>query len=230
MRTLSVALFSLLFVGSMAAQTPAASLVGRIADTSGAAIAGASIRIRDVDTNELRTARSGEEGGYAVSSLAPGTYEVMVEKQGFKLTRETSLQLAVDQTARLDIVLQIGAVTESVEVQASVPLRNTETSSRGDVVAPKEIKEMPLNGRDFNDLAFMVPGVQTAEEGGKGSPYVVNGARADASNVTVDGFNNRAMPAPRLVLLWNHCRNSSFRPRATPRSMAAWRAGWLPWR
>src|ERR1035437_584527 len=194
MRTLFVALrlsVSLLFAGLMAAQTPAATLVGRIVDASHAAVVDGAIRVRDVNTNEIRTARSSGEGEYTVSSLPPGSYEVTVEKAGFKLTRETNLELAVEQTARLDVVLQVGAVSESVEVTATVPLLNTETSSRGDVVAPAEITEMPLNGRDFNDLAFMVAGVQTAEEGGKGSPYVVNGARADASNVTIDGFNNQ---------------------------------------
>ena len=191
MRTSYVALLSLLFAGLMAAQTPAATLVGRVIDASRASVVDASIRVRDVNTNEIRTARSTAEGEYTVSTLSPGTYEVTIEKAGFKTLRETALELAVDQTARLDVVLQIGAVTESVEVQATVPLLNTETSSRGDVIAPREITEMPLNGRDFNDLAFMVPGVQTAEEGSKGSPYVINGARADASNVTVDGFNNQ---------------------------------------
>src|ERR1035437_5297181 len=194
MRTLFVALrlsVSLLFAGLMAAQTPAATLVGRIVDASHAAVVDGAIRVRDVNTNEIRTARSSGEGEYTVSSLPPGSYEVTVEKAGFKLTRETNLELAVEQTARLDVVLQVGAVSERVEVAATVPLLNTETSSRGDVVAPAEITEMPLNGRDFNDLAFMVAGVQTAEEGGKGSPYVVNGARADASNVTIDGFNNQ---------------------------------------
>jgi outer membrane receptor protein involved in Fe transport len=191
MRTSYVALLSLLFAGPMAAQTPAATLVGRVIDASRASVADASIRVRDINTNEIRTARSTAEGEYTVSALSPGSYEVTIEKAGFKTLRETALELAVDQTARLDVVLQIGAVTESVEVQATVPLLNTETSSRGDVIAPREITEMPLNGRDFNDLAFMVPGVQTAEEGSKGSPYVINGARADASNVTVDGFNNQ---------------------------------------
>src|SRR6266849_5977157 len=186
MRTMFVALrlssslsLAALFAGLISAQTPSATLVGRVTDASRASVVEASIRVRDAGTNEIRTARTSAEGEYTVSSLAPGTYEVTVEKPGFKMTSETALELAVGQTARLDVVLQIGAVTESVEVQATVPLLNTETSSRGDVIAPREITEMPLNGRDFNDLAFMVPGVQTAEEGSKGSPYVINGARAD---------------------------------------------------
>jgi len=192
MRTMFAVLFA--FAGLLPAQTTSATLVGRIADATHAAVADAAVRARDVNTNEVRTVRSLAEGEYTVSSLAPGTYEVTVEKPGFKLMRESNLELQVGQTARLDIVLHVGAVTDSVEVIASVPLVNTETSSRGDVIAPGEIAEMPLNGRDFEDLAFMVPGVQIAEQGSKGSPYVVNGARADASNVVIDGFNDQNPP------------------------------------
>jgi len=180
----------LLFAGLLAAQTPTATVVGRIVDSSNAAIAGAAVRVRNVNTNEIRTAQSQFDGEYTVSSLSPGVYEVTIEKAGFKQLRESSLELQVDQTARLDARLEVGVVTQSVEVTADVPLLNTETATRGDVIAPNEILEMPLNGRDFNDLAFMVPGVQPAEQGGKGSPYVINGARADASNVVIDGLND----------------------------------------
>jgi len=180
----------LAFASLSAAQTPAATLVGRIVDASHAGIVGAGIRVRNVDTNDVRTAQSKIDGEYTVSSLAPGTYEVTIEKAGFRQLKEQNLVLQVDQTARLDARLQIGAVSQTVEVEATVPLLNTETSAKGDVIAPNEITEMPLNGRDFNDLAFMVAGVQAAEQGGKGSPYVVNGARADASNVTIDGLND----------------------------------------
>src|SRR5690348_12265793 len=137
MRTLFVALrlsISLLFAGllavqTVAAQTPAATVVGRIMDTTRAVVVDASIRIRDVNTNEIRTASSSAEGEYTISGLTPGEYEVTVEKTGFKTTRQTNLELAVDQTVRVDVVLQVGAVTDSVEVQATVPLLNTETSS-----------------------------------------------------------------------------------------------------
>jgi hypothetical protein len=191
MQTKFVALFLGIFVGMAAAQTPTATLVGRIVDASRAGVADATIRVRSVETNEVRTAATQVDGEYTVSSLKPGFYEVTIEKAGFKQLRQTNLELQVEQVARLDATLQIGAVTQSIEVSATVPLVNTETATRGDVIAPREITEMPLNGRDFNDLAFMVAGVQTAEQGGKGSSYVVNGARADASNVVIDGFNDQ---------------------------------------
>jgi len=189
MRTKFVAAF-LVFAGLAAAQTPTATLVGRVVDATRAGVTGADIRVRNVETNEVRTAQTLLDGEYTVADLPPGAYEVAIEKAGFKLLRESNLVLQIDQTARLDAQLEIGAVTQSVQVQAEVPLVNTENATRGDVIAPQEITEMPLNGRDFNDLALMVAGVQPAEQSAKGSPYVVNGARADASNVTIDGLND----------------------------------------
>src|SRR5258708_1473648 len=174
-----------------AAQTPSATLVGRIVDSTRAGVPGAAIKVRDVNTNEIRTVESQADGQYTISNLPPGAYDVTIEKSGFKLLRESNLELQVEQTARLDAQLEVGTATQSIEVKAEVPLLNTETSSRGDVISSREITEMPLNGRDFNDLAFLVAGVQPAEQGGKGSPYVVNGARADASNVVIDGLNDQ---------------------------------------
>jgi len=187
----SIKIFALLIAGVAAAQTPNATLVGRITDGSHAGVPGAAIQVRNVNTNESRTAQSQFDGEYTVSNLSPGSYEVIIDKAGFRRLHESNLELQVEQTARLDAQLQIGTTAETVEVKADVPLLNTETSSRGDVITSNEITEMPLNGRDFNDLAFLVAGVQPAEQGGKGSPYVVNGARADASNVLIDGLNDQ---------------------------------------
>jgi hypothetical protein len=176
---------------SAAAQAPVATLVGRIVDASHAAVPGVAIKVRQVDTNLVRTAQTLSDGEYTVSALQPGFYEVTFDKAGFKTVTEKKLELQADQTARLDVELAVGAVTEVVEVTATTPLMNTETSSRGDVVTPLEIAETPLNGRNFVDLAFTVAGVQPAEQSYKGSPYVVNGARADASNVMINGINDQ---------------------------------------
>jgi hypothetical protein len=187
---MQIVLFTMFLTGITETQTSIATLVGRITDPSHAGVPGATIQVRNVNTNESRTAQSQADGEYTLSNLPPGTYEVIVDKTGFRRLRESNLELQVEQTARLDAQLLIGTTSETVEVKADVPLLNTETSSRGDVITSTEITEMPLNGRDFNDLAFLVAGVQPAEQGGKGSPYVANGARADASNVLIDGLND----------------------------------------
>jgi len=185
-------LFVVIFTGMSLglAQEPTATLVGRVTDPTHASISGAAIKVRNVNTNVLRTGQTEVNGEYTVSNLLPGIYDVTIEKPGFRPLRETSLELTADQTARVDVQLPVGTVSETVTVTAQVPLLNTETSSRGDVIARKEIEQIPLNGRDFNDLAFNVAGVQPSETGFKGAPYVVNGARADASNVVIDGLND----------------------------------------
>jgi outer membrane receptor protein involved in Fe transport len=188
---------ALLFVASLfpaglaVSQVGTSALVGRVADASHDPVPGAVIQVRDVNTNKIRTVQTRTDGEYTVSNLLPGLYDVSIGRAGFKQLRKVNLALKIDQTARLDAQLEVGDVSETVEVTAQVPLMNTESSSRGDIIAGYEIEQMPLNGRDFNDLAFNVPGVQPAEEDGKGSPYVVNGARADATNVTIDGVNNQ---------------------------------------
>src|SRR5258707_11014800 len=111
MRVRSAALFRaalLVVVGFAAAQTPTATLVGRITDASHAGVPAATIQVRNVNTNETRVAHSQADGEYTVSNLAPGTYEVVIDKSGFKQLRESNLELQVEQTARLDAHLQVG--------------------------------------------------------------------------------------------------------------------------
>ncbi|MGH9351184.1 MAG: carboxypeptidase regulatory-like domain-containing protein, partial [Terriglobia bacterium] len=181
-----------LFPTLLAAQTTTATLVGRILDASRAPVPGAEITVRALDTNAVRTAISHSDGEYVVSGLRPAAYEVTVRKSGFRSVIVQSLVLTVNQAARLDAVLQVGTQTRTVQVKASVPLLNTENASRGAIITNQEIEQIPLNGRDFNDLAFTVPGVQPSEERAKGSAYVTNGSRADGSNVFIDGINDES--------------------------------------
>jgi hypothetical protein len=195
MRTQSAALLvtaSLLFAGFAAAQTPSATITGRVSDPTNASVGDATIEVRNVGTNEKRVVRSASDGDYTVSSLNPGTYDVSIAKEGFKSVHDTGVVLEVDQTARLDAHLEVGTITQTVDVTAGVPLVNTENSTLGDVVTTPEITEMPLDGRNFTDLAFMVPGVTPSEQKYKGSPYTMNGARADSSDVVIDGFSDES--------------------------------------
>jgi hypothetical protein len=173
-------------------QAPTATLVGQVVDSTKASIPGAIVSIRSTATNEIRTVKTGSAGEYTVSNLDPGNYQVTISMQGFNELKESNLVLTADQTARLDATLQIGSTTEAVTVSADVGLLNTDTSSKGDLISPVEIAEIPLNGRDFNDLAYTVAGVQPAEQGAKGAPYVANGSRADSSGVYIDGINDES--------------------------------------
>ena len=162
----------------------------KITDASNSAVVGATVKVRNTATNQIRTTETGPTGDYAVADLPAGVFDVTITKAGFQKIVQTNLELAAEQKVRLDETLRVGSQTTTVSVTADVGLLDTETSSEGDVVTPIEVNEMPLNGRDFNDLAFTVVGVQPAEQRAKGAPYVANGSRADSSGVYLDGIND----------------------------------------
>jgi hypothetical protein len=192
MRRLRTVLLSALSVTlPLLAQSPIANIVGQVQDPSGALILDARILVRHVETGELREAKTDEKGEYTVANLPPGQYRITVEKDGFHRLEDRDVTLETDQTARLDFKLQVGAVSEVIEVQATVPLLNTESAMKGDVIVSREMVDIPLDGRDFADLAYLVPGVGEKAQGGQGSNFAVNGARADNTNFVVDGFYNQ---------------------------------------
>ncbi len=185
-------LFSLVGANLAVAQAPTATLVGKVMDSTNAAVVGATVEARDTATNQTRTTQTGPQGDYTIADLAIGVFDVTISKAGFGQLTKTGLELAADQTARLDATLRVGSLTETVAVTADIGLLNTETSTKGDVITPVEVAEIPLNGRDFNDLAFTVAGVQPAEVGAKGAKYVAGGSRADSSGVFIDGINDES--------------------------------------
>ncbi len=188
---LATAFLTFAFLGSAAlAQAPTATLVGTIRDPQRAVIVGAEVNVRDVNTNAVRVAKSDAHGEYTIPGLDPGTFDVIVSKEGFQEVENPSVTLEAQQTARFDAMLPVGSVTQEVKVTTEVGAINSENGEKGDVISPVEISEMPLDGRDFSDLVFNVAGVAPSEEGTKGSPFVAGGARSDATNIIVDGMNN----------------------------------------
>jgi outer membrane receptor protein involved in Fe transport len=185
-------LFILAFAGYASAQAPTATVVGRVTDASHAAVAGAAVHIRSLDTNQVRTAETQADGQYTVTALVPGPYQIEITKEGFQAASEPKIVLEADQSARLDVELRVGAVSEKIEVRSSVTVLNTENATLGDVVTPTQIAEIPLFGRDFNDLAFLIPGAQPSEQNGKGAPFIANGQRADSSGILIDGLNDES--------------------------------------
>jgi outer membrane receptor protein involved in Fe transport len=139
-------------------QTVTATLLGVVQDESGAVVADAKIQLQNTATQEIRTTQSGSDGGYNFSLIRPGRYSLTVEKSGFKRAAFDEFTLQVDQTARIDVKLEVGRVTETLSVTAAPPLVASETSSIGHVVEQGQIQDLPLNGRSFYSLVLLAPG------------------------------------------------------------------------
>ncbi len=170
-------------------QTASARITGRISDGSGAVIPGVAIKVTNVDTNIAQTATSGENGDYTVLYLPPGRYQLEASAEGFRAYKQADFSLALDQGLRLDIRLEVGATSDSVTVTEAPPVLNTDNGTRGQTITAAEIAEIPLDGRNFSDLALLTGGVIPKGDGGDGS-YAVNGARADNTGFVLDGMNN----------------------------------------
>ena len=182
--------FALFAIASAAfSQTPSASVVGRISDATGAVIPGVVVKVTNLDTNISQSATSNEVGDYTIPYLNPGRYTLEASAAGFRTYKRAEFTLAVDQILRIDIPLEVGATSESITVNEAPPLLNTETATRGEVTTQEEIKEIPLDGRNFSDLALLTGGVIPKGDGGDGT-YAVNGARADNAGFLIDGMNN----------------------------------------
>ena len=183
------------------AQQNTAAITGRVLDASGAAVPGATIVAKNVQTGLERSIMTDENGTYTIPLLPIGQYDVSAELSGFKKAVKTGIVLQVAQQARLDLVLEVGQQSETVEVTAAVPLTQTESSSIGAVIDNRKVVELALNGRNFFQLALLVPQVTPPAEGSilsfRGG-FNVGGASELANNFTLDGYdnNNGLLSAP----------------------------------
>lgn len=141
------------------AQTFYGSVVGTVTDDSGAVVSGANVTITDLGTNEARSVKTDTAGGYRFVNLVPANYKVLVESPSFKRFLRQPVQVDVNATVRVDAVLQVGEVTETVQVTAATPLLQTESGTLASTVDAKQVAAMPLNGRNTLNLMELVPGV-----------------------------------------------------------------------
>ncbi len=200
---------------SLSAQVERASIVGTITDRSGAAIPDALVQVTHEGTNTTLAVRAGESGNYSAPNLAPGSYTVTVEKPGFSRAVMRGFVVQVGQAARLDVTMDVGAVEQSVAVEAAAPLLETEDSSVGQVIAPEPIAALPLNGRNFVQLAILAPGVSglnyiqpgTINSGLRpdelrpgGTAVQANGVRSYLNQVLLDGIDATEMISQTFVV------------------------------
>ncbi|MBL8177727.1 MAG: TonB-dependent receptor [Bryobacterales bacterium] len=155
---LSLLLASFLAFLSYAQQTTA-TLVGTASDTTGAVLADVEVRVRNVETNIVRETRTDATGNYTIPFLPSGSYAVIAKSKGFRTQNVAAFPLEVGQTARVDLRMEIGEVSESIDVTADTTALQTETATVGGVIDGAKIIDLPLNGRNFVQLAQLIPGV-----------------------------------------------------------------------
>ncbi|MCL5742493.1 MAG: carboxypeptidase-like regulatory domain-containing protein, partial [Acidobacteria bacterium] len=185
-------LFALTATWSLPAQTYQGSITGTVNDASGGAIVNAKVTVTNQLTNVARSVETDSQGRYTVVYLGPASYRVAANAAGFKEFTARDIPLEIDQVARVDIVMQLGDVTQRVEVTAAAPLVNSETSSKGQVIGHSEVEELPLVNRDWLDLAMLAAGV-AENDGDFAGHMTINGARGYDVNYSLEGGMNRTM-------------------------------------
>ena len=167
-------------------QATTGSINGKVSDPGGALIPQASVEVLSQETGITKTVQSDDSGTYQVLSLIPGHYSVTVRKDGFKAYTTNPFELQIDQKLRVDVMLTVGAVTETVAVADVMPLLQTQSAATGQVIGASDIANMPLLGRDFTNLMLLVPGVVSGG-GGNNVNLSVNGQREFGNSIQLNG-------------------------------------------
>lgn len=171
------------------AQTTTGRILGTITDATGASVNGAAVVVTDTQRGTSRTFTTGANGAYAAPNLQPGIYRVHVEAKGFKTVERENIQLEVASDALIDVALQAGNVTDVVTVTEEVPLINITSATLGGTLSNKEINDLPLNGRNYENLLQLRPGV-VRYPGGGFSTTSTNGLRAEDNAYFIEGLFN----------------------------------------
>ncbi len=195
-RTLGLLLFVAVCVASLQAQTTEGSIVGTVTDPSGAVISGAIVTVTNMDTGIAVKATTDAGGAYVVTPLHIGRYSVAMEAPGFKRSVRSDITVNVQDRVRVDGALEVGAVSDTVEVAAAAPLLETDTSYLGQVVDSQRIVDLPLNGRFFTRLAVLTAGTAPTPAGARDENtggFSANGVRPYQNNFLLDGVDNNSL-------------------------------------
>jgi hypothetical protein len=200
LRAAGAVLVALLLSTQCHAQT-LGTITGQVEDTSHAVVPSASVTVTNTGTDAVRTVQTNTDGIFVFPSLVPGVYSVKVEAAGFKSESRTNVEVQVQSTVKVDFTMEIGRVTDTIEVSASAAQLTTENATVGSVIENRRIVDLPLNGRDFLQMialsANVVTGFSsnsgaTARQGGARSNenFSIAGMRATANHYTLDGIEN----------------------------------------
>ena len=188
-------LSSLILCGTLVAQKDTGSIVGTVKDPSGAVVTGASVEVTDIERGQTFSTKTNDSGDFVASPLHVGRYKVTVEKPGFKKAVSETVDVDVQGRVAVNLTLQVGQQTEEVVVTGAAPLLETETSELGQVVDRRRVSNLPLNGRNFAQLALLTTGTAPSEPGARdegGYGFSANGARSLQNNFLLDGIDNNS--------------------------------------
>src|SRR5712691_5717443 len=191
---LAVAGMIVLFtLGNCPVFAQSASLTGTVRDTSGAVVTGAAVTVKHVDTGLTRTAQADSSGSFSVQSLPVGQYEVTGEKMGFRKEVRNGINLVVAQQAVVDLTLQVGSIDQQVTVTGEAPLVNTTVSSTSGLITENQLKDLPLNGRSFDQLLTLNPGTANSSSntfnGNAWATFSVAGKRPEKKRFIINGID-----------------------------------------
>ena len=192
---ISVLASLVLFATVCWAQKDTGNIVGTVKDKSGAVLPSSQVVVEDVDRGTTFRTTSNQDGEFNAGPLKPGRYRVIVEREGFKKTVVGPIELNIQERPSVDVVLQVGQVNEQITVNTLGPQLETQNSDIGQVVGSRRIETLPLNGRNYAQLAQLSVGVVPAEPGSreeKSFGFAANGARALQNNFLLDGIDNNS--------------------------------------
>jgi len=196
-RAFPVLSLAAILLSNVQGQTTQGGIVGTVHDQKGANVPDVNLTVTDPSTGLQRQTKTADNGVFRVMALPTGVYQIRAEAPGFATTTTNGVEIGVDQIRDMEIVLKIGTKTETVEVQSEAALTQTESSKLGEIIDNRKVEELPLNGRDFAQLARLNPGVASSgggggQQGGEGgvSGYSSNGQRSTSNNFMVDGIDN----------------------------------------
>ena len=234
-RTLSFTVVVLLLTAAGAFAQQAGQIVGTVTDSSGAVVPGATVKAIEVGTGFTQSTIAGSDGQYVLVNLRPTQYEMTAEASGFRSFRRTGLELLANQSLTVNIALEVGAVTETVNISGAAVQVNTSNATISEVVDSSRIMDLVLNGRDVATLAALVPGMnvisvsrKAASRSRAGCSYRRTGRATSRSRT---GWTAPTTPTPitrrtRASRSPTRCRSSRSRPATTRRRRATTRARW----
>ena len=189
-------IFSLLTTGFCLAQFDSSTVLGTVRDPSGSVVTSAKITLRNVKTGVTATAATNSAGNYEFLTVKIGDYKIIAEAAGFSATATDVFNVSVNARQRVDLALQVGSTTESITVSGAAALVESDSTDKGHVVNGDLIIDMPLNGRNYSDLALLAPGVQRSLLSVAGDPregsFNVNGLPSSQNNFILDGVDNNS--------------------------------------